>query len=185
MNRNDTKYLIFKIVADGAISTTAIGEGRLLPFLIIDIEDHTEISDLIKLHITTPPGDTELQWVKTYTFSRLKSFILRIKFLKPMEILFGIEFDTNNQYALIDGIIQSKGFYLQCGKKGDKISDIKSESILVEVPSLGIEALWETFFIDVLKSIFRKRGLTKKESVDLAKQQIKSMREIWNIRNDK
>lgn len=183
MKLNRTNSPIFKIVADGGLSSPHLGEGRLVPLLIIDVLEHCEVTELIKLHETTPPGDTEMNWIKPLSsFFKTKTLILEIEFKKPMEVKFGIEFNIEKQYALIDGVIQSRGAYLQTGKAGDKVSEFKGSSILIEVPDLKIDDKWNEIVFETVKDRNKKAGATKKDAGNLARQQIKSMREVWNIR---
>ena len=178
-------YSILKIVGDGGMSNPHMGEGRFIPILIIDEEGVTDISDLIKLHQNTLlPGDVKMQWRKRFENFKLKSMILEIKFIQPMKIEFGILFDLKSQYPLVDGIIQSRAFYLRTGKEGDKVSDLTVESILIEVPEMGVDATWNDLLLKIVNSKYKKMGNSKKDSIIMAKGQIKSMREVWNIRRD-
>lgn len=184
MMYNRVEYPILKVVSDGILSSTEIGEGRFMPYLVIDASDHAEISELIKLHKKTSPGDTIMQWTKANIIFKPKLLIFKIVFTKPMKITFGIEFILNDQFALVDGILQSKGLYLQTGKKGDKVSEFKNESIILEVPSMGFEKDWDVILLDILKAFYRKKSISKKESIIFARQHIKSMREFWNFRRE-
>ncbi|NEM98503.1 hypothetical protein [Pontibacter burrus] len=185
-------YPIFQVVADGGMSVPLIGEGRFIPSVMIDIEDNVEVAELLKLHNHTPPGDTELQWSLPYTmFGKPKSVLLNIIFLKPMKMVFGIEFLMPNRHVVVDGIIHSRAFTLQVGKRGDKVSTIfRDESkqkthgcVLIEVPNMDFDANWNKILFDLLKHKYKKNGVPKGKTSALAKEQIKKMREIWNIRN--
>ncbi|WP_276978353.1 hypothetical protein [Flavobacterium filum] len=179
------KYPIYSIVADGGISIPEIGEGRFFPYLIIDAENDSKISQLINLHRETPPGDTDLLWTGPPSLFTRKEMILKIGFKKPMQTTFGIAFNLSNQYSLLDGVIQSRGFFLQIGKTGDKVSTtIKNASILVEVPFMDFDKKWNEMLFDIVKSKFKKDGASKKEATIFATQHIKSMREVWNTRRD-
>lgn len=185
MKFDTEKYPIFKIVADGGISLPGIGEGRIFPYLIIDSGDDNRITELITVHQKTPPGDTDLLWANPVSFFAPKTMTLKIGFKKPMKITFGTEFNLLNQFALLDGVIQSRGFFLQTGKKGDKVSGkLNSGSILIEVPFMDFDKKWNGMLFDIVKSKFKKEGANKKDASIFAKQHIKSMREVWNIRRE-
>jgi hypothetical protein len=184
-------YPCFNVVADGGVSIAGLGEGRFIPAIIIDIKDKIEIEELLKLHDTTPPGDTELFWSLPPTFfSKPKSVLLSITFVRPMKLSFGIEFSLPQRYALVDGIIQARAFQLQVGKIGDKISTLftdkakreSSGSILIEVPFMKFDAKWNELLFDNVKDIYRKKGASRKDATRLANDQIKKMRELWNFR---
>jgi hypothetical protein len=99
-----------------------------------------------------------------------------------MEIEFGIEFILDKHYSLVDGILQSRSFYLQSGKIGDKVSQFKNDYILVEVPNTGVDKKWNELILNTLKKKYRRIGASKKEILLLAREQIKKMREVWNTR---
>jgi len=178
-------YPFYKIVGDGGMSLPQIGEGRFIPSIIIDIADNVEIAELIKLHKVTLPGDVELIWSLPATFFKPTSVYLNLTFLRPMRIQFGVDFHLENQYAIVDGIIQSRAFYLQVGKKGDKISQFKNENILIEVPNLAFDKKWNELLLETVKNNYRKKyNVSKFEASALANEEIKKMREIWNIRRE-
>jgi len=186
MKFDSEKYPIYTIVADGGISIPEVGEGRFFPYLIIVAASDSQIAQLINLHQKTPPGDTDLLWIRPLSFFAPKVMILKVSFRKPMKATFGIEFNLLNQYSLLDGVFQSRGFFLQVGKIGDKVSaTIENPSILVEVPFMDIDKKWNGMLQDIIKSKFRKDGVSKKEAVIFATQHIKSMREVWNRRREK
>lgn len=184
-------YPFFKVVADGGMSLPIIGEGRFIPSIMIDIEDNVEVAELLKLHENTPPGDTVLQWSLPDTiFRKPKSVFLNLTFLKPMEMSFGIDFSIAERHALVDGIIQSRAFILQVGKRGEKVSTLfideskqqTNSSVLIEVPNTGFDSKWNELLLDYLKHKYRKKGTSRKEASEFAKEQISKMREIWNMR---
>ena len=51
-----------RIVWDAAIATTIIGDGRLIPLLIIDASERPDVSELVRIHKHLPPGDVICQW---------------------------------------------------------------------------------------------------------------------------
>ncbi|MCJ8211659.1 hypothetical protein MUY27_18215 [Mucilaginibacter sp. RS28] len=172
---------VFQVVGEGALSSTVIGEGRFIPLLIIDPLGHQEIKELISVHRNLPPGDAIFRW--SSSIWNRKKIYLTIEFMKPMKTSFAIVFDTQNENALIEGIIQSRGFILQVGKTGDKPSSTqKEDKVLLEVPDLGFDFKWNTILTDVIKSKYKKMGLSKKEINIATKEHIKSMREVWAIR---
>jgi hypothetical protein len=184
-------YPFFRVVADGGISNPALGEGRMIPVVMIDTHDNVGVVELLKLHENTPPGDVELRWSLPNTlFSKPKSVLLNITFLKPMKLTFGIEFPIAERHSVIDGIIQSRVFALQNGKSGEKVSTIlldnskkqTSGCVFIEVPNMAFDNKWKELLLDFLKHKYKKQGASKKEAALYAEEQIKSMREIWNIR---
>lgn len=50
------------IVGDGAIANPDLGDGRIVPVLIVDCEGFSALEDLISLHQGLPPGDVVSMW---------------------------------------------------------------------------------------------------------------------------
>ena len=172
----------FDVISDGAISMAEVGEGRMIPSIIIDIENYVEISDLIKLHRGNLPGDIQPFWMLQKTFFKQKWVILNLNFIKPLKISIGIKFTLAKDLGVIEGIIRARSVYLQAGKIGDKVSDLKNESILIEVPFLEFDSKWDNIIIDILKKRFKDKGYSKKDSLLLANEQLKETRKLWNLR---
>ncbi len=182
MRPRTIKHQICKVVGDGAMSHPKIGEARLIPAVIIDPVDNNSIPELLIYHQTTSPGDTKLTW-SNLPFNK-RVLVLNLEFIKPMEVSFGIEFDVMRDLNVIDGIIQSRALYLQCGKKGDKFSDLSAPKILVEVPFLGFDKKWNYMLLDALKRKYRKMNFTKSEASEATKRHIKTMRELYHRRRN-
>jgi|SRR3989339_271047 len=176
-----SKLLTLSYVEEGLISSENVGEGRMIPALVLDVGDNSDIKDLIKSHLSIDSGDASMCWIQDFYDRRF--FILRIKFLKPMQIIFGIRFNIATDYSLIDGIIQSKGLYIKTGQKGDKISkSLDSDMILIEVPDTGVKRIWDEMLLNTLIKDFKKRKYSRKESKDMALNHISKMREMWKVR---
>lgn len=176
-------YPIFKVVGDGIMAAPSIGEGRFIPSLIIDVGTNQEITELIALHSETEPGDAEMAWGRPASFFKPKAVYLNFYFIKPMQVKFAIEFNFEKNYPLIDGIAKSKAIYLQTGKVGDKVSEFKNKHILIEIPILDFSIEWEKILFDTVKEVYRKKGVSKAEANNYAKEHISKMREIWNLRS--
>ena len=182
--RIEVTYPMYKVIGNGCLSSTEIGEGRFLPSLIIDTEGDVEVSELIALHKTAPPGDTDLSWGIPATFFKSDTITLILEFIRPMKVNFGIDFSVKENHSIIDGIIQSRGFYLQVGSVGDKISEFKNDFILIEVPDLSFDEYWEKILFDLVKDNLKKNGVKRKEVNNLTAEHIKKMREVWNVRRN-
>ncbi len=176
-------FPIFEVLAEGGMSMPEVGEGRFIPKVIIDKEKNFETAELIKLHKTSLPGDIQSFWLlEDSLFFKPKFVILNLNFLRPMELKIGIKLNFSKDFAVIDGIIQSRAFYLEVGEKGDKVSELKNESILIEVPFLEFDKKWEQILLEVLKEKNKNKGFSKKEIDSIAKEQIIKTRKFWNIR---
>ncbi|WP_321423976.1 hypothetical protein [uncultured Bacteroides sp.] len=174
------KIRTFSIVEKGMISHENIGEGRLIPALVLDVEGNQDIIDLFKAHDSINAGDVVMNW--TQDFFKREDLIFKMTFSKPMNIEFGIRINIEQNYIFIDGIIQSKGLYLRAGKMGEKVSQVTEDTILVEVPDMNMKAIWNEMIQKKVAKSYRSNGYSKSEARINAKQHIQSLREIWKIR---
>ena len=175
------RLALYSIAEEGLLSTDSIGEGRMIPVLVLDIDGNKDIEDLIKVHDNITSGDATITWI--HDFYNRNFFILKMEFSKPMEIKFGIKFKIDKEYSLIDGILESKGVYLQTGVKGDKISKkMEDPKILVEVPDMGIKVIWNKILLNTMKKKYMKQGYRKREAISISKQHISEMRKFWKMR---
>lgn len=176
-----SREICVDVVADGGIANVAFAEGRILPVLIVDKRPLPALDDYLRAHEHNPPGDVVLQWAQP-TFSS-KTVFLRMTVTRPTDLVFAIAFDVSKQYSLVDSIIHSRGFYLQTGMPGDRVSaTMGATRIIVEVPDLGFFPQWDRILSRNLSARFRKRGLSKKEANEAVKGQMRSMRELWELR---
>lgn len=67
------------IVGDAAIATAILGEGRLIPVLIIDTSDRPDIGDLVKILQRPPLGDVTSQWGRLHWHKKTVALILTFK----------------------------------------------------------------------------------------------------------
>ncbi len=167
----------------GLISSPVLGEGRMIPALVVDSNKDNGLKELLKIHEDSPPGDVIVQWA--YPFSQFftkKVWHLDIEFSQPLQFQFQIEFELMNDYSLIDAIHQARGLYITQGKKGEKISLKQDQMILVEVPDTNTDSLWNKILEETLRKKFRKNGVPKKQLKKEVLEHLKKMREILNIR---
>lgn len=181
----DNKYVI---VEDGLLSNPKMGEGRLIPAVVLKSKnDDNGLKELILVHKETPPGDVIVNWIllPQGLIKRDRAF-LHVKFTKPMEVEFQIEFRIRDHYSLIDAILQSRGLSIGVGEKGEKVSmKINSaDMVLIEVPDTGFHDLWNKLFKETLKKKFRKQGVPKKQLNEAVQDHINHIREILQLRRE-
>lgn len=172
-----------KILEDGVVIDPCWADGRPIPSVIVDASKRKDISEYVEAHRNQPPGDVVVQWGTS--FPKKKKVSLIIKSSRPVLTEFAIGFDVEKNHALIDGIIQSNGLYLQTGSAGERVSQKLSEGrVLIEVPKTGFEQIWEKILLDFTGKYFRQRGLSREQSKIATKDHIKSMREFWALRRN-
>lgn len=168
------------IVADGAIATVALGEGRLIPLLILNTSNRQDIENMISAQVQLPPGNVKSYWARPYELDDTISLIL--EFSKPSEVFIILYFKIESQGILIEQTLQAKALYLQAGRLGDRASaTIDKPRMLVEIQQQGFEKEWIKIWPKEIAKMLRKRGLTKKQSkvaAETAIQQCKVLSEF-------
>lgn len=177
---NSNNYFIKE---NGLISRPTLGEGRMIPALVVDSDNDNGLEELLKIHKDSPPGDVIVQWGSPFSqVLRKKVWYLDIEFSQPLEFKFQINFNLKEDYSLIDAILQSRGLCLTQGKEGEKVFQKQDEMILVEVPDTHIDTLWEKTLDETLRKKFRKSGIPKKYIKNEIIEHKNKMREILNLR---
>ncbi|GHF44567.1 hypothetical protein FHX82_001836 [Amycolatopsis bartoniae] len=178
-------YPRLKIVGDALIADKTVGNGRMIPALIVDTALHPEIERLVKIHQDTPPGDVRTQWATRFsTRQKMPSeIILELDFLKPIEIKFGVAFQMPDQAILVDQALTSRGFYLQPGRVGDRLSKTRENPrILAEIPCEGFQEAWDKMFPAITAAQLRQLGASRAESKRLSHQVVRELREFGSVR---
>jgi hypothetical protein len=169
------------IVADGAIATVVLGEGRLIPLLILDTSKRPDIEDMVKSHEKLPPGDVNCQWGHILRLESTISLILQ--FQRPSDVLIIVNFNVTNQGILIEQILKAKALYLQPGRPSDRLSKTMDKpKILVEVPDLGFQEEWKKIWHKAVVKMFKKKGLRRREANLAADTVINKMQAIHDFR---
>ena len=110
------------IVGDAAIATPILGEGRLIPVLIIDTSDRPDIGDLVKILQRPPLGDVTSQWGRLHWHKKTVALILTFK--RPSKVVVILEFDVTEQGILVDLILTVNG-----GAKRDHRGGVKRDQL--------------------------------------------------------
>lgn len=157
------------IVADGAIAMGRIGDGRLIPVLIIECSQRPDIVHLIEAQQHNDPGDVKLQWTRIK--GRPHSIGILLDFERPAECSFCISFDIEDQGILVEQILTANAAYIQAGRKGDRLSDnFNAPKLLFEVPDTGLRTHWDKIYKKYLIKKARREGLSHREAKKVADQ---------------
>lgn len=172
---------IVPIISDGAMATHEIGEGRMVPVLVVDCSEKVELRDLIDAHEYSPPGDVIVTWgIPRWNTDRV---LLLLEFSKPSKLEVLLEFDVKKQGGVVDGILYANALYLQPSEYGLKVVDgLGKGKIVVEIPDTGFLPRWETLYASNLIKVFKKTGLSRSEAKNAAEQHKLMLREIWSAR---
>lgn len=170
------------IVADGAIATEALGEGRLIPLIIVDAHNRADIVEIVRIHQHTGQGDVGAQWVQIEGRPGTVSLVLR--FIRPAEATAIVEFDLGqNQGVLVDQILSANGLYLQCGVEGDRLrDDVQRPKLVIEVPDTGFKKDWDRIYKRHWVERLKASGRSRAECRRLANEAIAKLRELNRFR---
>jgi hypothetical protein len=165
-----------RIINDAAIATPSIGEGRLIPLVIIDTAERPDIVEYVRVHQHLPPGDLTMQWgrLKTSPESKLALFL---QLLRPAELLVILEFDTPRHGGLVDQILAARALYLQPGRDGDWLANtFDAPRVLLDILEVGFDEIWAVMRHKHLVGEFRRRGLSRSD----AKRAAKDFAQEWS-----
>lgn len=166
------------IVGDGAIANGGTADGRAIPVLVVDCENHKAVLNLVQLHVSSPPGDVTCTW----GINKKHAFLL-FSFSKPSELSFGVKFDLQNQANLADGIVQSQGVYLQPSVFGAKVAEgLDNPKVLIEVAPRTKLPDWDDRLIKAIALKMRKYGMSRRQAKEAAKDYLQRTREVWAFR---
>jgi hypothetical protein len=169
------------IVADAAIATGIVGDGRLIPLIILDTSDRHDLEELIRVHQYVRPGDVLSQWATIEDGSGRIALLLT--FEKPMAVTALIAFDMTKHGGLIDQIIRTKGLYVQAGNDGDRlIDDLERPKLILEIPDTGFSRTWDDLLYKSVVTQMREGGLSRREAKDAARLYIIEWRKFGDFR---
>jgi hypothetical protein len=169
-----------KVVADPAIASSDLADGRFVPVAILDTSDRPDLAELIRLHTILGPGDVDVQWASSK--DQPKVFLIAY-FRRPAEVAAVIEFDVETQWALVDQILQVRSLYVQAGKSGATFLSMQdAPALTMEVPDLGFRNRWERIVVPILARRLRKEGISRWEAKRAARQVLEERRKLGQLR---
>jgi hypothetical protein len=169
---------IIQIVHEGAIAIHGIGEGRMIPVLVVDCSQKIELLDLIYAHKELPPGDVTVTWCMPKNDKNKVS--LYLEFSKPSAVNALLQFDIEKQGGVVDGILHANALYLQPTESGKRVIDgLENEKILAEIPDTGFFPMWEKLYTETLIKVFKRYGFSRSEAKIATEQHKKMLRDIW------
>lgn len=176
-NRN-----IYYLVEDGMAATDYVGEGRMIPGVVLKSEEgNSDLEQLIENHKGIEGGDVKLRWGKPGLLTKGSSkLLLHLEFSQPTKLIMQILFNTKIEYPVIDAIIQSRGLHFSTGEKGDRFSQKigSGDTCTIEVPDLNFDNEWNKILTAVLKKKYRKQGVPRKQIKKSVEEHIKQLRRL-------
>jgi hypothetical protein len=173
------------IVADAVIATVVVGDGRMIPLLILDTSTRPDIEDMVMAHKHLHgQGDVGAQWGRPNTFFDTGIVSLILTFEKPSRCRILLRFDIGKYGGLVDQIIRSQGVYIQPGRPGDRlITRFGNPRILAEVPSREFQPEWDRMLRKAMrKRLQREHGLSRSEATVATEKFIEEWRALSSKR---
>jgi hypothetical protein len=169
---------VLRIVADGAIAHGHVGEGRIIPLVILDTTNRADVEEYIRVHQFTEPGDVKCQWGQVFGHDDTVALIL--SFQRPAQVVAIIEFELDrNHGSLIDQALAAKSIYIQAGREGDRLKhNLDLPKVIVEVPDLGFMEIWDDIYLRHTTAKIRAKGASRADAKRLARTFIDDMRKI-------
>lgn len=158
------------IVADAGIATVTVGDGRMIPLLILDTSNRPDIDDMVMAHKHMQgQGDAGAQWGRPNTFFDTGVVSLILTFVKPSRCLILLSFEIGKYGGLVDQIIHSQGLYIQPGKPGERLSTaFDHPRVLVEVPSREFQPEWDRMLRKATRKRFQREHEMSRAEAKLA-----------------
>lgn len=173
------------VVQDGAIATGAVGDGRIIPLLILDTSKRPDIDDMVKAHhLMEGQGDVKAQWGRPDTFFDKGVVTLILTFEKPSYCLIILRLDIGKYGGLVDQVIRSQGVYIQPGRPGDRLSTtFDNFRVLTEVPSRDFQSEWDRMLRKATRKRFqREHGLGRADAKQATERFISEWRDLSSKR---
>ncbi|CDO38566.1 hypothetical protein [Novosphingobium sp. KN65.2] len=171
-----------EIVGDGAISTAGVGDGRMLPVLILGTQQRPDIVEYIQIHQHGALGDVNVQWGEMPEYS--DTVMLILSFIRPVQMKVIVAFDLRRNHGfLVEQILLTNGVYIQAGASGDRLKNTMDQPrIVIEIPDTGFRRQWDRLFLQHTVTMLRERGLDRKQAKAAAPEAIAQLREIGAFR---
>jgi hypothetical protein len=172
-----------RIVADAGIATVGVGEGRMIPLVILDTSSRPDLEEYIRVHQYVGPGDVKCQWGQLIGHNDTVALVL--SFSRPAELVAIVEFDLQKHHGvLVEQVLGSKALYIQAGRDGDRLKhDLNLPKVILEVPDTGFgRKFWDKIYSRYTTAKMRERGLNRTNAKRAAKEAIVELRKLGSIR---
>lgn len=172
-----------RIVADGAIAHPGIGEGKLIPLIILDTSSRADVEEYIRVHQYVAAGDVTCQWGQVIGHDNTVALILSV--LRPATLVMIVEFDLQKHHGfLVEQVLSARALYIQAGREGDRLkNNLNLPKVILEVPDSEFgRKFWDAIHLEYTARKMRERGLSRADAKRAAKKVVEEMRELGGIR---
>lgn len=170
-----------EVVGDAAIASHLVGDGRLIPVLIVDTTMRPDLDELVRVHQFVSSGDCNSQWGTN--LSGKSQVLLHLEFSRPTPMVVTLSIDVASRGILVDSILMTQALYLLPGRPGDRFMTKQDDPrVLVEVPRGDFDVVWEKILRSALRKKFRDGGFGRPEARVATEEFIIKMREFTGFR---
>lgn len=169
------------VVGDGAISTGRVGEGRMIPLVIVDARTRPDLLEVVRLNKEGLQGDVRLNWASLN--DAFDEIGLICRFVRPVEAECVVVFNVEKQGILVEQALAQKAMYFQPGAPGDRLKNTwDNPRIIIEIPEMSFRQAWDKIYFKSVVKQLRARGLDRAEAKRGAESVIKQLREFGSFR---
>lgn len=170
-----------EVISTGAIAYPVVGDGRLIPCLLLNLSERADAVAMINSHKNFAAGDMSFHWGRASNNS--SSIVLDLDFIRPIKCNIPIIMSMELHSATIDQILTARAAYIQAARMGEKLSHNPSApKIVVELPHTGFYEIWNKRYHTYWEKKLRKGGMDRKTAKAAAKAQIAGWREFGSAR---
>lgn len=167
------------IVADGAIMTQGVADGKLVPVIILDTSERSDVEEVTTAHEQLlSAGDVKTAWLRQSWRNR-SELRLMLHFLQPVECVVIVAFPLAKYAAFVDQIVHNEALYLQPGRPGDRLKNtFHNPKVFVEIDCEQFRPTWNRIFEREAAKELRRRGMRRREAKAATPELIQEMREF-------
>ena len=179
--RHPDQAMPVPIVSDGLVARQDLGEGRMVPAIILDTSARPDIEGVVQAHLHLGSGDIRTHWPAERWRRRHRVVRLVLEFRRPSRCVVFLEFDLEAQGILVDQILHARGLWIQTGRQGDRLKNLLDcPALLVEVPSSReFRRAWEPLLQKAMIRRFRRRGLGRARAKRAGRRLVARWRETF------
>ena len=172
---------LVQVLSHGALAGP-IADGRLIPVLILDASERTDMRELFRQHQHMGPGDARYQWA--ISLEDEDQVMLLLSFDRPSEVDLALSFSIADEGIVVDSMIRSGTVYLQLGTEDSRVSTaLDDPRVLVELPDTGFGPHWDSLFEKRMTRVIAKQmGVPVRTAKPRAKQLIAELRKVTSVR---
>lgn len=178
VERSDTPI---PVLETGATAHSSVVSGALVPVIMVDVDEHGALAELIRAHEHVSGGDCLSSWV--FLPSRRNKLGLRLVFERPVHLDIVLVFTLPGQAGAVDQVMRARALYLQHGSEGHGLKHhIDEPRIFIEVLTENFADIWEGIFLRAAAKQARSEGASYPESRRIAPQFVAEWRRLFDNR---